>query len=350
MKNTSAIILAGGEGKRMKSNRPKVLSEVIFQPMLKWVIDAVRMAGIKDICVVTGSKREFVEEYLKTLPFEVETVFQPERLGTGHAVMMAIPFLEKHRGSDVLILNGDAPFIGVDTIRNAYVIQNQTGETDPEVFDWEAPRKPSEKRGCTVISAEVENPSGYGRIVYETDAEEFFHLSTLKAIVEEKEATDEIRKIKEVNSGAYWFETDILLDALGKLTKSEKTGEYYLTDTIEIIKDSGNAVMAYKAKNSDSVLGANDCIQLAQLNEIARMRIIRKHQKNGVNIPCTDGVIIGRDVTIAANTTILPATVIRGKTNIASFCEIGPAVSIDSCEIGQGHKISNKNIKDQIME
>ena len=107
--------------------------------------------------------------------------------------------------------------------------------------------------------------------------------------------------------------------------------------------------MAYKAKNSDSVLGANDCIQLAQLNEIARMRIIRKHQKNGVNIPCTDGVIIGRDVTIAANTTILPSTVIRGKTNIASFCEIGPAANIDSCEIGQGHTISNESLKNQII-
>ena len=347
MKNTSAIILAGGEGKRMKSNRPKVLSEVMFQPMIKWVIDAVRMAGIEDICVVTGSKREFVEEYLKTLPFEVETVFQPERLGTGHAVMMAVPFLEKHRGSDVLILNGDAPFIGVDTIRNAFVVQNSSGEIDPEVFDWEAPRKISENRGCTVISAEVEDPTGYGRIVYETDAEEFFHLSTLKAIVEEKEATDEIRKIKEVNSGAYWFDADTLLDALGKLQKSSKTGEYYLTDTIEIIKNSGSAVLAYKAKNADSVLGANDCIQLAQLNEIARMRIIREHMKNGVNIPCTDGVMIGRDVTIAPNTTILPASVIRGKTDIASFCEIGPAAVIDDCSISQGSCIANAVLKNQ---
>ena len=349
MKNSSAIILAGGEGKRMKSNRPKVLSEVVFQPMIKWVIDAVRSAGIKDICVVTGSKREYVEEYLSTLPFQVETVYQPERLGTGHAVMMAIPFLEKHRGSDVLVLNGDAPFIGVETIRNAFVVQNQTGEIDPEVFDWEAPRTPSEKRGCTVISAEVENPACYGRIVHETDEEHFFHLRTLKAIVEEKEATDEIRKIKEVNSGAYWFETDILLDALGKLEKSEKTGEYYLTDTIEIIKNSGNAVMSYKAKNADSVLGANDCIQLAQLNEIARTRILKKHMKNGVNIPCTDGVIIGRDVTISANTTILPSTVIRGKTNIGSFCEIGPAALIESCEIGDGNTVSNVTLKNQIL-
>lgn len=349
MKKTSAVILAGGEGKRMKSNRPKVLSEVMFQPMLKWVIDAVRTAGIKDICVVTGSKREYVEEYLKTLSFPVETVFQSERLGTGHAVMMAVPFLEKHRGSDVLILNGDAPFIGVDTIRNAFVVHNQTGEIDPEVFDWEDPREGSSNRGCTVISAEVENPSGYGRIVHETDEQDYFHLRTLKAIVEEKEATDEIRKIKEVNSGAYWFETDILLDALGKLKKSEKTGEYYLTDTIEIIKNSGNAVMSYKAKNADSVLGANDCIQLAQLNEIARMRILHKHMKNGVNIPCTDGVMIGKDVSIGANTTILPSSVIRGKTNIASYCEIGPAALIDSCELSEGACIANVTIKNQIV-
>ncbi len=321
MENISAVILAGGEGKRMKSNRPKVLSEVMFQPMIKWVIDAVREAGIEDICVVTGSKREFVEEYLKSLPFEVETVFQPERLGTGHAVMMARPFLEKHRSSDVLILNGDAPFIGVDTIKGAYNTQNRGGEA-------------AENRGCTVISAEVEDPTGYGRIVRESGE----GMSALKAIVEEKEADDETRRIREVNSGAYWFSTDELLGALDKLKKSEKTGEYYLTDTIEIIKNSGKAVMAHKAENSDSVLGANDCIQLAQLNEIARMRIIREHQKNGVNIPCTDGVMIGRDVEIAANTTILPATVIRGKTTIGSFCEIGPAALIEDREIPDGHK------------
>ena len=349
MKNTSAIILAGGEGKRMKSNRPKVLSEVVFQPMLRWVIDAVRTAGIKDICVVTGSKREFVEEYLKTLPFEVETVFQPQRLGTGHAVMMARPFLEKHRGSDVLILNGDAPFVGVETIRNAFVVHNQTGEIDPEVFDWEEEREPSPNRGCTVISAEVDNPSGYGRIVHETDSEEFFNLSTLRAIVEEKEATDAIRKIKEVNSGAYWFETDTLLDALDKLTKSEKTGEFYLTDTVALIKNSGNAVMSYKAKNADSVLGANDCVQLAQLNEIARMRILTKHMKNGVSIPCTDGVIIGKEVTIAPNTTILPSTVIRGKTSVGSGCEIGPAVLIDSCRIGDGVRLCCVTAENQIL-
>lgn len=346
---SSAVILAGGEGRRMHSNRPKVLAEVVFKPMLKWVIDAVRGAGIEDICVVTGSKREFVDEYLKTLPFEVETVFQPERLGTAHAVMMAGDFLERHRGSDVLILNGDAPFISVDTIKDAFSAHNQTGEVDTEVFDWEKPLQPSSERGCTVISAEVENPTGYGRIIHETADSQDYNLNMLKAIVEEKEATDEIRKINEVNSGAYWFEVDSLIEALKKVEKSERTGEYYLTDTVAIIKKSGKAVLAFKAKNADSVLGANDCIQLAQLNEIARKRILEKHMKNGVNIPCTDGVIIGNEVEIGANTVILPSSVIRGNTKIGSFCEIGPSALIDDCEISDNKIIGNVCIRNDKM-
>lgn len=343
---SGAIILAGGEGRRMKSNRSKVLSEVIFKPMIKWVIDAVKEAGIDDICVVTGSKREYVEEYLSTLPFKVETVYQPERLGTGHAVMMAKEFLMRHSGSDVLILNGDAPFINVETIRDAFIFHNQEGEVDPEIFEWDSHRQPSETRGCTVISAEVKDPTGYGRIVHETDDDDC-DLNALKAIVEEKEATPEQKKIAEVNSGAYWFDVDALLSALDEIKPSKITGEYYLTDTVEIIKNSGKAVLAFKAKNADSILGANDCIQLSQLNEIARMRILRQHMKNGVNIPCTDGVIIGCDVEIAANTTILPSSVIRGRTKIASFCEIGPAALIDSCELSEGSTVRNTYIKER---
>lgn len=304
---TCALVLAGGEGTRMKSNRPKVLAEVLFKPMIHWVTDAVKNAGIDDICVVTGSKREFVGEYLKTLPYPVETVFQPERLGTGHAVMMAKNFLEAHRGQKIIILGGDAPFISSDVIKAAFEAGKDTA--------------------CTVITAEVDVPEGYGRIVRADDG------ISLKAIVEEKEADDETRRIKEINSGAYCFDTDMLIDALGKLTKSAKTGEYYLTDTIEIIKNSGKSVIAYKSDNSDVVLGANDRVQLAQLNEIARTRVLESHMRNGVSIPCTDGIIIGTDVEIGANTVILPSTVIKGKTTVGSFCELGPAALIDSCKI-----------------
>ena len=311
MQNSAcAVILAGGEGKRMHSDRPKVLAEVLFKPLIKWVIDAVKEAGIDDICVVTGSRREYVEEYLGSLPFEVATVFQSERLGTGHAVMTADAFLEKNSEKQVLILNGDAPFISADTITSVL--------------------NASRDSVCTVVSASVDDPFGYGRILRQADG------ITLKAIVEEKEATDEIRRVKEVNSGVYCFRAKELREALRKIQPSKITGEYYLTDTVEILQNDGHRVIAYMAENSDSVLGANDCIQLSQLNDIARRRVLDAHMKNGVVIPCTDGVIIGTDVKIGANTVILPSSVIRGNTVIGSFCEIGPGVLVENADIPEG--------------
>ena len=241
-----AVILAGGEGKRMKSDKPKVLSEVLSRPMLQWVIDAVRRADITDICVVTGCKREYVEAYLSTLPYSVETVFQSERLGTGHAVMTALPFLEKHRGEQVFVLNGDAPFVDAETLRTVY--------------------QSSQNTVCTVVSAAVENPFGYGRIVRDDDG------TSLSAIVEEKEADEVTRQIHEINSGVYCFAVDALIEALGQLTKSPLTGEYYLTDTIQIFKANGQKPVVFQTDNADSVLGANDVLQLQALNEIARQR------------------------------------------------------------------------------
>ena len=121
-----AIILAGGEGKRMKSNLPKPMSEVLGKPMLRWVIDSVKSAGVDDICVVKGYKKECIDEFVSSLPFEVETVYQAERLGTGHAVMMAKDFLEKHSGN-VVILNGDAPFMDAKTISDALALHTEKG-------------------------------------------------------------------------------------------------------------------------------------------------------------------------------------------------------------------------------
>ena len=140
-----------------------------------------------------------------------------------------------------------------------------------------------------------------------------------------------------------------LLDSLGTLKKSANAGEYYLTDTIFAIKQTGKTVLAYKAKNADSVLGANDCIQLEQLNEIARKRILHKHMKNGVNIPCTDGVIIGTDVEINSDTVILPSSVICGNTKIGSFCLIGPSAFITDCSISDNVSVGNCCLKSQSM-
>ncbi|MEE0844339.1 MAG: sugar phosphate nucleotidyltransferase [Ruminococcus sp.] len=238
-----AIILAGGEGKRMKSDKPKTLSEVLGQPMLLWVMNALRKAGVDDICVVKGYKKKCIEEYLGTLDFKVESVFQAERLGTGHAVMMAKDFLEKHDGN-VVILNGDAPFMSAETIEKSLSQHTSTG------------------CAATVISARVDDPTGYGRIVRDESG-------NLRAIVEHKDADEEILKIDEVNSGGYWFDCKMLLSVLGSIRSDNKAGEYYLPDAIKLLLQNGKTVGAYTAQCSDAVLGANDPAQLEELNQIA---------------------------------------------------------------------------------
>ncbi len=244
--NRCAIILAGGEGKRMGSDRPKTLCEVLGKPMLRWVIDAIKEAGIDDICIVKGYRAEYIDEYVKTLPFSVETALQSERLGTGHAVMMARKYLEE-KGGSVVILGGDAPFVDAGTIASSYA---QHKETD----------------SCaTVISAEVPDATGYGRIVRDEDG-------SLKAIIEHKDATDEIRQIKEINSGAYWFETEALLSVLDRITSDNKACEYYLPDALKLIITDGKKAGAFVSGNSDVVLGANDPAQLEELNQIAKAK------------------------------------------------------------------------------
>lgn len=241
-----AIILAGGEGKRMKSDKPKTLSLVLEKPMLLWVISALKEAGINDICIVKGYKKECIEDFIGTLDFEVSSVFQAERLGTGHAVMMAKDFLEKHDGN-VVILNGDAPFMTADTIMKSLDKHTES------------------QSSATVISAKVGDPTGYGRIVRADDG-------SLKAIVEQKDADEETLKIDEVNSGGFWFDCKQLLSVLGRIKSNNKAGEYYLPDAIKLLLSDGKRVEAYTAKCSDTVLGANDTAQLEELNNIARQK------------------------------------------------------------------------------
>lgn len=244
-----AIILAGGEGKRMKSDKPKTLTLVLDKPMLLWVINALKGAGVNDICVVKGYKKEcideFLDEYNKENSDSIESVFQAERLGTGHAVMMAKQFLEKCN-DNVVILNGDAPFMDSNTIKNA-LNQHKDGFA------------------ATVISAKVDDPTGYGRIVRDTDG-------NLEAIVEHKDADEDILNINEVNSGGFWFDAKQLLSVLDRITSDNKAKEYYLPDAIRLLLSDGKKVGAYTAECSDTVLGANDPAQLEKLNEIARAK------------------------------------------------------------------------------
>ena len=308
-----AVILAGGQGKRMKSNKPKVLCEVLFKPMIDWAIDAARDAKIQDICVVTGHLHEMLEEHLQG---ETKTVFQAERLGTGHAVMQAVSFIEGFRGGNTLILNGDCPLMDDETIMNALAYHQKLDNA------------------VTVISAKVENPFGYGRII--RDAGGF-----LSEIVEEKDASPKQRAVNEVNSGAYWFKTDVLLDALGKITNKNKQHEYYLTDCIEIAIEAGLRASAYTAQNPDVVLGANDRIQLLDLNDKLRYKYLQLQMLEGVDIPCSEGIIIGPDVVIGTDTRILPGTVLLGETKIGKNCVIGPNSYLTDCVVGNEVTLDN---------
>ena len=244
MKN-NVIILAGGQGKRMKSNGPKVLCQVQGRAMLDWVITACEDAGIEDICVVKGHMAEMIDEFLEKRGgrANVQTVLQSERLGTGHAVQMAKDFLEAHKGGNTLILCGDAPFIDPPTIEGALELHTREGNS------------------VTVVTSEKEDPTGYGRIIRTENG--------ISGIVEQKDCTPEQAEVKEINSGCYWFNTADLLSVLFELTLNNAQGEYYLTDCLGLLIGKGKRANAYTSENPNVSLGANDPAGLAYLNELA---------------------------------------------------------------------------------
>lgn len=317
-----AIILAGGKGTRMKSEAPKVMCEVLFKPMLHYVLRAVKEAGCEKICVVTGYKHEIVEAYLED---GIETAYQNPQLGTGHAVMMARDFVEKHKDDEILILNGDGPMMTAETINKVYEYHMEN------------------KNSITLTSALVDDTNGIGHIKRDENG-------TLLRIVEHKDATDEEKKINESNAGMYWFNGADLLYALSNINNQNAQNEYYLTDSLEILINKGKNAGAYICENSEVILGVNDRKQLNELNTIMRRNINTAHMVNGVDIPCTDGVMIGMDVKIGACTTILPNTIILGNTVIGRDCIIGPNTYIKDGVIGDNAVLDNVKLTDSEVE
>lgn len=301
----NVIILAGGQGKRMKADMPKPMFKVLGEPMLEWVIKSCEHAGLSNICIVKGYMAEIIDDYIDG---RYQTVLQSERLGTGHAVMQAIPFMKENINGNTLVLCGDAPFIDEVTIKKSLELHE------------------SENNSVTVITSMIENPKGYGRIVRDGNS--------ITSIVEEKDATIEQKQINEVNSGAYWFKTADLIEYLGELTQNNAQGEYYLTDSVFIAINNGRRANAYLSENPNVVLGANDRKGLLALNEVARMDVIEKHLENGVEFICTDGVIIGRDVKIGVGTEIKQGCTLSGNTIIGEDCVIGPNCLLNDTIVG----------------
>ena len=320
-----AIILAGGKGTRMKTDAPKVMCEVIFEPMIKYVVDAVKDAGADDICVITGYKHEIVEGYLSSYDSKIKTALQEPQLGTGHAVMQAGEFISAHRDDDILILNGDGPLMDADTINKAYDYHKQNNNA------------------ITLISAIVEDTNGIGHIKRDENG-------VLERIIEHKDANEEQRKINESNAGTYWFNGSELLYALDRITNNNAQNEYYLTDSLEILIKKGMNAGAYVCENNEAILGANDRKQLNILNNIMRRNINDSLMLDGVDIQCTDGVMIGKDVKIGSSTRILPNTIILGNTVIGDGCVIGPNTYIKDSEIGNEVILDNCKVTDSKIE
>ncbi|MDR0953403.1 MAG: bifunctional UDP-N-acetylglucosamine diphosphorylase/glucosamine-1-phosphate N-acetyltransferase GlmU [Elusimicrobiota bacterium] len=302
-KNLCALILAGGKGTRMKSDLPKPLHKISGAAILAHILKTAQKLNPSEIGVVVGHRAELLKETvlenasLWGIKTPVDFILQKELTGSGTAVKYAANFLKKH--SQVLILAGDAPLIKANTLKQLIKTHNQA------------------KAACTVFTVDIDNPKGYGRIVRDNKG----HFS---AIVEESETDAKTSAIKEVNSGMYIFETAKLLAALAKLRPQGPKKEYYLTDTLALLKQSGQKVEVFKAQDSREAMGINSKKQLAQAGEIMRQEINNALMDSGVTIINPQNTYIDASVKIGADTIIYPNCFISGKTTIAAGCIIGP--------------------------
>ena len=313
--NVSALILAGGLGTRMKSEKPKVLHEICGETLLKHVILNVEEANIDDIGVVVGYKADMVKEVTGE---KYSYYLQEEQLGTGHAVMMAKEFLKNKKGK-ILVLCGDAPLI------NKNVINDFINYTDENSLD------------LCVLTAILDDAKSYGRIVRKDDR--------LEKIVELKDANEEQANIKEVNSGTYIFDVEKLLKHLDELSTNNAQKEYYITDMIEIFKNNDYNVDAFAAKESSIVEAANNRYELSKCEELLREEINKQHMLEGVTIINPKATYIDRNVKIGVDTVIYPNTIIKKGSIIGERNEIYASRIENSC-IGDENKIDNCVITD----
>ena len=313
MENSLAIVMAAGKGTRMKSKKSKLVHQIYGKELVKRAVENAKKAGIEEVITVVGYQKEQVQEVLKDT---VKYAYQEDMLGTGHAVMQAKEYLQGKKGK-VVILNGDVPILRPSTIK---------GLLEKSI---------ERKEYATLLTAIYDNPYGYGRIIRDEGG-------NVKAIVEEKDATDLQREIKEINSGIYCFDIEALLRALDKITPNNSQGEYYLTDVIKIMNDEGLKTGAVIVEDNTEILGVNDKVQLELLTRVLRLRINTEHMKNGVTIEDINTAYIYDDVEIGADTVIHPNTTIKSGVKIGEDCEIGPNAYIrEGCELANKVKIGS---------
>ncbi|MFP7171832.1 bifunctional UDP-N-acetylglucosamine diphosphorylase/glucosamine-1-phosphate N-acetyltransferase GlmU [Terribacillus halophilus] len=305
MSNRYAVILAAGKGTRMKSKLYKVLHPVMGKPMVQHVTDQLNSLQLDKLITIVGHGAEDVKAQLGDAS---DYAFQEEQLGTGHAVLQAEAFLKDKEGVTV-VLSGDTPLITADTIQALLDHHEQQGAS------------------ATVLTAKAPDPAGYGRVIRSEAGE-------VLRIVEHKDANAEELLVDEINTGTYCFDNKLLFQALHNVSNDNAQGEYYLPDVLELLKKDNKLVTAYQTPDFDETMGVNDRVALSQAERIMKRRINEHHMRNGVTIIDPDSTYISADAVIEQDVTILPNTMILGKTEIKEDAVIGPNSEVKDVVIG----------------
>lgn len=314
------LILAAGKGTRMKSELPKVIHEVNGIPMISKIIKVLEVLKPEENILILGHKKE---EVLKVVGEDADYVVQTEQLGTGHAVLQAKDKLKDY-DEDVMVLCGDTPLLREETLEELYKFHRDTDSV------------------TTILTSIYDNPFGYGRIVKEN--------GLVKAIVEEKEADAEIKKIKEVNAGVYCFKGRELFDALSKITNNNEKGEYYLTDVIGIQVGEGKKVQSFVLNDNIEILGVNSKVELAQASKVLRDRKNIDLMEKGAILIDPSAVYAEEDVVVGRDTVIYPGAILQGKTVIGENCQILGTTRIIDSTLGNDIKVESSVIEESILE
>ena len=318
----TVVILAAGEGTRMKSATPKVLHTISGRSLVGHVLHAVSSLSPKQVRVIVGAGREEVEAHISEIAPTAVTVFKEKRGGTGHATQLALDGL-KPTGT-LLVLAGDTPMLTSEALSQLLKHHHEGGFT------------------ASVLTAEHPDPTGYGRIVRADD-------DSLLRIVEERDADDTERDIYEVNSGVYAFDAAKLAAAIGKLKSNNSQGELYLTDVIEILRNEGGTIAAVMIDDFIEILGVNDRVQLAESAALLRDRINEDLMREGVSIIDPLNTWVDSTATVASDVTLMPGTAISGSTTIASGAIIGPRTTLVDCTVGAGARVIESRCAESII-